>query len=149
MRAAIQTRACLSIAKLCALVWLVQIASSPQYGEGCAGGVSASLGVFGSRTCSLTCVARVRPRIDHRHVVGARLERAVDRPVRVHGRIALVARDLVVQVRLRIGPVPHRDDDVALAALRARRRRGRQLAAGDAIGPVAPTSPARAAGRPA
>ena len=39
MRAAIHTRACLSIAKLCALAWLVQIASSPQYGDGCAGGV--------------------------------------------------------------------------------------------------------------
>ena len=35
MRAAIHTRACLSIAKLCALDWLVQIASSPQYGDGC------------------------------------------------------------------------------------------------------------------
>ena len=57
MRAAIQTRPCLSIAKLCALAWLVQIASSPQYGDGCAGGVCASLGVFGSRTVSFTCVA--------------------------------------------------------------------------------------------
>ena len=83
----------------------------------------AALGVFGSRTCSLTCVARVRLRIDDRHVVGALFERAVDRAVGVDRRIALVGRDLVVQVRLRIGPVPHRDDDVALAALRARRRR--------------------------
>src|SRR6185436_2255045 len=50
MRAATQTRACLSIAKLCALAWLVQIASSPQSADACAGGVLASLGVLGSRT---------------------------------------------------------------------------------------------------
>ena len=138
MRAAIHTRACLSIAKLCALAWLVQIASSPQYGDGCAGGVLASLGVFGSRTSSLICVAVVALRIDDGHVVGAGFERAVDRPVRVHRRIAFVARDLVVQIDLRIGPVPHRDDDVALAALRPRRRDGRQLAPRNPIGPVGP-----------
>ena len=40
-----------------------------------------------------------------------------------------------MEIRLRIGPVPLRDDDVALDALRPRRRR-RQLAAGDAVGPV-------------
>ena len=57
MRAAIHTRLCASIAKLWALDWLVQIASSPQYGEGAAGGVFASLGVFGSRTCSSTFLA--------------------------------------------------------------------------------------------
>ena len=45
------------MAKLCAFVWLVQIVSSPQYGDALAGGVSASLGVFGSRTFSLICVA--------------------------------------------------------------------------------------------
>src|SRR5512147_2390074 len=39
IRAAIHTRLCPSIAKLCAVVWLVQIASSPQYGDGCAGGL--------------------------------------------------------------------------------------------------------------
>ena len=37
-RAAAQTRACLSIAKLWTVVWLFQIASSPQYGDGAAGG---------------------------------------------------------------------------------------------------------------
>ena len=40
-----------------------------------------------------------------------------------------------MQVRFRIGPVPLRDDDIALDALRPRRC-GRQLAAVDAIGPV-------------
>ena len=48
------------MAKLCALVWLVQIRSSPQYGDAAAGGTSASLGVFGSRTFSLICVAVCR-----------------------------------------------------------------------------------------
>ena len=148
MRAAAHTRPCLSIAKLCTVVWLFQIASSPQYGDGCRRRrVRAALGVFGSRTCSFTCVARVRRRIDDGQVIGALFERAVDRTVRVHGRIALVARDLVVEIDLRIGPVPHRDDDVALAALRPRRRRRRQLAGGNPIGPVARTSPS-ARGRP-
>mgnify|MGYP003694629377 CR=1 FL=1 len=45
------------MAKLCAVVCAVQIASSPQYGDGCAGGLFAWLGVFGSRTISLICVA--------------------------------------------------------------------------------------------
>ncbi len=59
MRAATQTRACLSIAKLCETDWLFQITSSPQYAEGAAGGWSAALGVFGSRTTSATCVAEL------------------------------------------------------------------------------------------
>ena len=74
-------------------------------------------------------------RIEHRHVVRARLERAVDRAVRVDGRIALVGGDLVVEIRLRIGPVPLRHDDVALDALRPARRLG-QLARQDPVGPV-------------
>ena len=53
MRDADQTRACPSIAKLCVLVWLFQIGSSPQYGDGCGGCVLAALGVFGSRTRQL------------------------------------------------------------------------------------------------
>src|SRR5262245_17480173 len=44
MRAAIHTRACLSIAKLCATDCEFQITSSAQYGDDAAGGVSASLG---------------------------------------------------------------------------------------------------------
>ena len=54
MRAAIHTRLCLSIAKLWAFDWLVQMTSSFQYGEASAGGIDASLGVLGSRTCSFT-----------------------------------------------------------------------------------------------
>src|SRR5262249_33393263 len=53
-RDAIQTRLWPSIAKLCDVVCAVQIASSPQYGDGCGGGLSFELGVFGSRTCSFT-----------------------------------------------------------------------------------------------
>ena len=48
-RAAAHTRACLSIEKLWTVVWLFQITSSPQYGDGAAGGVAAELGVCGSR----------------------------------------------------------------------------------------------------
>src|SRR4029077_8465998 len=57
MRAAAQTRPCLSIEKLCTVVLLFQIASSPQYGDGAAGGVFTELGVSGSRTVSLIWLA--------------------------------------------------------------------------------------------
>ena len=78
---------------------------------------------------------RVAHRIEHRQVVGAQLEGAVDQAVGVERRIAPIGRDRVVQVGLRVGPVPLGDDDVALEALRPRRR-GRHFARGDAIGPV-------------
>ena len=78
----------------------------------------------------------VRLRIDDRQVVAALFERAVDRSVGVDRRVPLVGRDRVVQIDLRVRPIPHRHDDVALDALRARRRRGGQLALGDAVGPV-------------
>ena len=42
-----------------------------------------------------------------------------------------------MEVVFRAGPVPHRDDQVALEALRARRLGRRQFALGDAVGPVA------------
>ena len=41
-----------------------------------------------------------------------------------------------MQIGLGVGPVPHRDHDVALDALRPRRLRGRQFARGDTVGPV-------------
>ena len=81
--------------------------------------------------------------IEHRRVVGAQFERAVDRSVRVDPRVAPVGRDHVVQVGLRIGPVPLRDDDVALDALRPLRRR-RQLAGLDRDRSSRRTSSARA-----
>ena len=49
----IQTRPCSSSIGLCTLFLLVQIASSPQYGDGC-GIVGVVGGVFGSRTVSGT-----------------------------------------------------------------------------------------------
>ena len=73
--------------------------------------------------------------IQNGEVVVAELERAVDGTVRVDRRIAPIGRDDVVQVGLRIGPVPLSNDDVALDALRPWRRR-RDLARRDAIGPV-------------
>ena len=83
-------------------------------------------GVFGSRTVSCTRLVVWCTGSSTGQVVGAELERPVDQTVGVHRRVAAVGRHLVVQVRLRIGPVPLRDDDVALDALRPRRRR-RQL----------------------
>ena len=121
----------------------VQIASSPQYGDGRRRRVVRLARRLRIAHLQLDLRRRVAHRIDDRHVVGALFERAVDRSVRVDGRIAFVARDLVVQIHLRIGPVPHRDDDVALSALRPRGRCVGQLAPRDPIGPVARTSRAR------
>ena len=59
----------------------------------------------------------------------------VDGAVRVDPRVPLVGHDLVVDVGGRLPPVPHRQHEVALDAGRPRRDR-RQLAVGDALGPV-------------
>src|SRR5688500_4172518 len=53
MRAAAQTRPFASIIWLCVLVWLSQIGSAPQYGEGAMVSVRCE-GVFGSRTGCFT-----------------------------------------------------------------------------------------------
>ncbi len=78
----------------------------------------------------------IRLRIDHRQIVATLFERAVDRTVGIDRRIPLVARDLVVQIRFGIRPVPHRDHHVSLASLRAIGCGRRQLAGGDPVGPV-------------
>src|SRR2546430_11343691 len=70
-----------------------------------------------------------------RSVVGAQFERAVDRAVGVERGVAAIGRDLVMQVRLRIGPVPFGNDHVALDALWAGRG-GRDGTGGHPIGPV-------------
>ena len=57
--------------------------------------------------------------------------------VGIDRRIALVGRDQVVKIFLVVAPIPGRDHDIALDALRPRRLGARQLALGDAIGPVA------------
>ena len=84
-------------------------------------------------------------RIQDRHVVGCVFGRAVKRPVRIDGRVATVRRDQVMQVVLFGGPLPGADDEVALDPLRPRRLGLRQLALGDAIGPLAVVLERRAA----
>ena len=78
---------------------------------------------------------RVAHRIQHWHVVRAGLQRPEDGSVGVDGGIAPIGGNLVVEVRLRIGPIPRRDDDVALYAFGPGRLR-RHLARRDAVGPV-------------
>ena len=102
------------------MVWLSQMASSPQMAEGCSG--FGWPGVFGSRYGHLHLAGGVVHRIEHRQIVAALFGRSVDQAVGVDVRIALIGGDFVVQIGLRVGPVPLRDDDVALDALRARRR---------------------------
>ena len=60
-------------------------------------------------------------RVEHRKRVAALFGRSVDQAIGVQARIALIGRDFVVQITLRIGPVPLRDHDVPLDALRTRR----------------------------
>ena len=79
---------------------------------------------------------RVLDWIEDRNVVRAVFRRTVERSVGVDGRVALVGRDQIVQVVLVVHPVAQRDDDVALDTLRPRWLRERQLALGDALGPV-------------
>ena len=76
-------------------------------------------------------------RVEHRQIIAALLGRSINQAIRVHLGIALVGGDFVVQVSLGIGPIPLRDDDVALDALRARRRVRGQFAVLDARGPIA------------
>ncbi len=75
---------------------------------------------------------RMRLRIEDRKIVGGIFGRAVDRAPGIDSRVALVGRDLVMQVGLGIAPVPQRHHDVALDALRPLRLRRRQRAGGDA-----------------
>ena len=91
----------------------------------------------GSRTGALNVVAMFFTGSRIGMQVGAVLGRAVQRAVRVDGRVAAVAGDQVVQVVLLVHPVAQRDDDVALDALRPLRLGERQFALGDAVGPVA------------
>ncbi len=64
-----QTRPFSSNIGLCVLVWLSQIGSSPQYGDGDIGS-SFDDGVFGSRTGILHLGGDVLDRIEHRDDVG-------------------------------------------------------------------------------
>ncbi len=77
----------------------------------------------------------MRDRVKNRQIVGAEFECAVDLAVGIESRVPAIRRNLVVQVRFRVRPVPLGNHDVALDAAWARRRR-RELSGGDAIGPV-------------
>src|ERR1019366_3537402 len=59
----------------------------------------------------------------------------VNQTVGIHRWVALVCADLVMRVSRGLSPIPHRDHHIALRTLRTRRR-GWQLAGGDAIRPV-------------
>src|SRR5262245_21031091 len=83
-----------------------------------------------SRTANrqLDLTGGVANRIDDRHIVRGGLESAIDESVRIDCWISLIARYFIVEVSLGIGPIPHRNDDVALSALRPRRLSRRQFA---------------------
>ena len=136
MRAVNQTRPSSSIIGLWMLVWLSQIGVVAPDRPRCHAAWSWTTASSDRERVLDRGQALFCDRIEHRHEVGALLRRAVDRAVGVDGRVALVGRDLVVQVVLRRRPVPHADHDVALDALRPLRLGERQFARGDAVGPV-------------
>ena len=72
--------------------------------------------------------------VDPHQLVVGELD-AVDGAAGIDPGVALVGRDLVVDVPGLAAPLPQGQHDVALASLRARRRRG-HLAGPDAVGPV-------------
>ena len=80
----------------------------------------------------------VRHRIEHGHQIRAVLLRPVDLAIRIHGRLAPVGRDQVVEIGFLIAPIPQRQDEIALDALRSRRLLLGRLAGGNAVGPVRP-----------
>ena len=98
-------------------------------------GPSAS-GVSASRTGAVKFDGGVLFRIEDRHHVGAVLGASRTLAVGIDRRVAPIRGDQVVQVMLVVEPIPGRDDDVALDALRPRRLRMGQLALGDAVRPV-------------
>ena len=75
--------------------------------------------------------------IEDRHEIRAVLGRAIDLAVCIHPRIAPIRGDRVMQIGRGAAPVPERDNGIALDPLRPLRLGERQLAGGDAIGPVA------------
>ena len=67
----------------------------------------------------------VAHRVEHRLRVARELGITVDRAVGVDGRLAPVGRRQIVQIVLRVEPVAHGDDEVALDADRPRRAAAR------------------------
>ena len=101
--------------------------------------------MFGSRTGSLKVVTLCVLGIQDRHDVGGIFRRAEQRAIGVDVRVAPIRRDQVMQILFLGVPLPGRDHDVALDALRALRLVLRQLALGDAVGPVGVVSERRPA----
>ena len=79
----------------------------------------------------------MRLRIEDRHHVGRIFRRAVELAVGIDRGLAAVRRNQIVQILVRLRPVPRGHDHVAFFALRTLRLVLRQFASGDAIGPVA------------
>ena len=75
-------------------------------------------------------------RVEARHQVRAVLWGAVNLAVGVDARIAPVGRNFIVQVGGWMAPIPQRDDDIALDALRPLGFGRGQLAGSDSIGPI-------------
>ena len=137
MRAVAHTRPRSSIIWLWVLVWLSQIGSAPQIGRR-----RHRVGAVRRRVRVAHRVLHfgrdLLQRVEHRPEVGAVLRRAIKLAIRVDRRLAPVGRDQIVHVRRRAAPVPEREDEVALEALRPLRLRERKLARGDAVCPVRP-----------
>src|SRR5580700_11149711 len=76
-------------------------------------------------------------RVEDRQFVSRIFWRTHQSAIGVDGWVALVGRDQVVQVFVRLAPAPFGDDEVAFDALWPRRLFARQLAGGDRVGPLA------------
>ncbi len=81
---------------------------------------------------------RIRHRIEHREIVRTFFGRAVELAIGVDGGFAPVGRDQVMHITGGRTPVPQREHNVALHALRPRGFIERKFAGGDPIGPVSP-----------
>ena len=102
------------------MVWLSQMASSPQTGEEFRGlRLSRRIGIT---ILNLEPANGVVHRIEHGQIITALFRRAVDKSLGVYFGIALIGGDLVVQVGGGISPVPLGDHHIALNSLRPRRR---------------------------
>ena len=78
----------------------------------------------------------VAHRINNRHIIRSGLERSVNEAIRVDRGIPLVARDFIVEIGFRVGPIPHRDHNVSFFPLRPRRLNRRQLTGCNSICPL-------------
>ena len=77
-------------------------------------------------------------RVEYRKVVGAQLGSSENPSIAVDRRVPPIGGRKVVQVGLRIGPVPHGRDHVAFDSLGSFGYPGRRFAGGNAVGPSRP-----------